>query len=259
MAGVNMKTFFSNRRGRSIPWSTACAKEETLHYRTARSLGSIAAGADLHEFRGRAGRRRHRHGLQRLRRAPVVQHGNLLHAGNRAAGSAEFCREELAAAHLRSVLGQGNSWVAALLRTPVHESVLANVQVARTRAAAPVVFLAAGDVVLKIIEARKGALSEGHDFLEDPNLGRAERLELPVVVVDDSDSAGESERDGAMRDGESVLRVFDRAAQHRIDVDLKNRVLRQHFQATVESFQALQGNFVGRDVVDADLQVLEAG
>jgi len=47
------------------------------------------------------------------------------------------------------------------------------------------------------------------------------------------------------------------AAQHRVDVHLENRILREHAQLSVEHLQALFGNLVGQHVVDGNLQVVE--
>src|SRR5262245_43875970 len=107
--------------------------------------------SDLYQIvRGRS--RRHRHWLEVLRVAPVVQDPDLLYARHRAPRPAELIREVFAMPHFRRVLRKRNPRVPALLGAPVHQPVLANVQVTRTRAAAPLMLLAARYAVLKIIE-----------------------------------------------------------------------------------------------------------
>src|SRR5579863_3289491 len=96
-------------------------------------------------------------------------------------------------APLNSILGERNAGVAALLRAVMDEAVLANVEVARAGAAAPVVFAARGDIVLKRIDARKRTLAEAHDFLENFSFARAKGLELAIAIVNDADCRSESQ------------------------------------------------------------------
>ena len=56
-----------------------------------------------------------------------------------------------------------------------------------------------------------------------------------------------------------VFRVPRAAADDRVDVDVERRVLGQPLQLLVEQPQALLRHVVRLDVVDADLQVVEAG
>src|SRR5215470_11784722 len=141
-----MGTFFPSRREESIARWREGARSETA--RSAR----VPAGTDLYKVVG-GWRRRHGHRLLRLRVAPVVEHSDLLYAGNGAARAAELVGQVFMSAHFRCVLLQRNSRIAALLRAPMHEAVLADIQVARTRTAAPSVFPCARNVVLKIVEA----------------------------------------------------------------------------------------------------------
>ena len=85
------------------------------------------------------------------------------------------------------------------------------------------------------------------------------RLQLAAAVVDNADRRSESEFDGALADHQSVLRMRDPAADHRIDVHVKVGVLGQQLQLLVENLQALLRNLVGIHVVDGNLQPLEAG
>src|SRR5271154_232903 len=77
--------------------------------------------------------------------------------------------------------------------------------------------------------------------------------------MNDADGAGEPEGHGAMRNFESVFGIFYAAAENGIDVHLKDGVLGKIFEFRVEHLQTFFGNFVGLPVVDADLQMLEAG
>jgi hypothetical protein len=61
-------------------------------------------------------RRGHRHRLQILWIAPVIQYSNLLHARHRAPRPTKFLRQIFAVAHFRCVLRQRNSRIPALLR-----------------------------------------------------------------------------------------------------------------------------------------------
>ena len=61
-----------------------------------------------------------------------------------------------------------------------------------------------------------------------------------------------------MRDGQGVFRLLDAAADDRIDIDMKVGVLCQVAQLLVEHPQALPGNFIRLNVVDADLQRIKS-
>ena len=118
-------------------------------------------------------------------------------------------------------------------------------------------FFAARHVVLKIVESRIRPLPQIHDLFENLDLPSIQRLQLAIVVVNDPHRAGESQLHRAMRNGQRILGILHPAAQHRIDVHLKNRVLRQPFQARIQRLQTFLRNFVRDHVIDADLQVLQ--
>ena len=75
---------------------------------------------------------------------------------------------------------------------------------------------------------------------------------MPTVEVNPSSQ-------GARADHLRVLRVVNAAAHDAVDVDVKLGVLGQELQLLVQHLQALFRDFVGHDVVDRDLQVLQAG
>ena len=56
-----------------------------------------------------------------------------------------------------------------------------------------------------------------------------------------------------------ILRLLDRRSDHRIDVDVEFRILRQPLQLLVEHLQAFLRDLVRQDIVDADLQRIEPG
>ena len=62
-----------------------------------------------------------------------------------------------------------------------------------------------------------------------------------------------------MGDGQSVLRVRDAAAQDRIDVYLKFGIFGQKFELLIQHFEAFLGNIIRFHVINADLQVFQAG
>ena len=113
--------------------------------------------------------------------------------------------------------------------------------------------------MLKLIKARERALTQSHDLFKDLPFTRAQRTELAVAIVENADRAGEAQLDGAAGDGQGILGVFDAAAQHGIDIHLKNGVLGQQTELLIEHLEAFLGNLVRLHVIDADLKVLEAG
>src|SRR5579864_9756136 len=112
-----------------------------------------------------------------LRSAPGVEDGDLVHAGNRALGRTGFFGEEFSAKIVAGVLFQRDSGVAALLRAVVDQAVLANIKVARTGAAPPLVGLALRDVVLEGVDAGETALLHRLHFVIDAAFFRAQRLQ----------------------------------------------------------------------------------
>src|SRR5216684_3552963 len=120
-----------NPKGYSlVRFSTSIAQEEDVRgkrIQTRRQLRSDrpkSGGAtplpDLHQLRLLGCRRRHRHRLEVLRVAPIIQYPHLLHARNRALRRAKLLGGVLAVAHLRRVLCQRNPRISALLRAPMH-------------------------------------------------------------------------------------------------------------------------------------------
>src|ERR1700746_1990446 len=115
MAGAVMNIFLAAPAGRSIPVKMECAWSENRQEKCERLESGVAACCfDLHKFSCVRGLR-HRHRLQGLRRAPIVQHSYLLYAGNRAHRGAKLFGIKLAVAHLGRVLRQRDPRIPALL------------------------------------------------------------------------------------------------------------------------------------------------
>ena len=154
----------------------------------------------------------------------------------------------------------------ALLRAVVDQPLLADIQIARAGAAAPLVGLPVGEVGLK---ARNPRVEILHDLPRTADGGRhlvvhlpfrwRERLQVAGSIVDDANRGREAELPRARVDRPRVFGVLDAAAEHRVDVDVEGGVVLQVLQLLVEHPQALLGHIVGLDVVDADLQKIEPG
>ena len=77
--------------------------------------------------------------------------------------------------------------------------------------------------------------------------------------MDDADGRGEPEAEGAAADDQRVVGVLDAAADDGVDVHVEVGVLGEELELLVEDLEALLRDFVGLEVVDGDLQVVEAG
>src|SRR5260370_6107835 len=124
--------------------------DSTCYYTRALIVFGGARAGQLHQPLARHGRS----GLQCLGCAPVIAHSHLLGAGDRAVGSAPLCRIELAAKVLEGIFAQRYAGRAALLGTPGHQSVLADIKAARARTAAPFVGFATRDIVQELVKPR---------------------------------------------------------------------------------------------------------
>src|SRR5271169_2566225 len=111
----------------------------------------------------------------------------MMHARHGTVRSAALFGEELAANVGDRVLLHRYAGIAALLRAVVHQAVFADVEVARTCAAAPLVGPAIGNVVLEPAEAGVIMLFERLHFQKDIAFILAERLELSFAIVNDAD------------------------------------------------------------------------
>ena len=100
---------------------------------------------------------------------------------------ASLLGKELAIPAFEGVFRKRNAGITALLRAIVNQAVFANIEVARARAATPIVLEASRDIVLEAVHARKRALTQRHDLFENLRLTRSERLQLTVSIVNDAD------------------------------------------------------------------------
>src|SRR6202034_2723486 len=162
------------------------------------------------------------------------------------------------AAHVVSRVGrQWYTGIATLLRAVVHQAVLANVEIPRSGAAAPVVGQALRNVVLEGVDAGEAALLPRLHLVVDAALFVIQRLYLTAAVVNDSDGRAETQFHGALSDRERVLWIRNASAYNRIDVHMKVRVFGKPLQLLVQNFQALLRDFIRIDVVDGNLQPFE--
>src|SRR5215510_5891825 len=149
----------------------------------------------------------------------------------------------------------------ALLRTVMNQAVLANVEVAPSRATMPLVRRPANQIFLKlvvVIEREEGLPPGIQDFVVDAPLRRLERLQLAGVVMKDSDRPLEAKFAYPSRDGQRVLGLAYRTPQHRIDRDIELRALGQQTKFLIQDLEAFHRDIVRGDVVDADLKIIES-
>src|SRR6185295_815665 len=194
---------------------------------------------------------------ERLRIAPIVKRRNLMNACDRAVIRTGFLGQVLAANVFHCVAFERDCRVPSLLRTIVDKPVLADVQVASPRAASPAVWLAVHQILLKAIDPGVPLLTQIFHLEVDVSFGALERLERSQTVVDDAKRTRQAQIDCATADSQRIFRCFDSAANHRVDVDAKLSELRKPLEFLIEQLQALLRNIVGRNVVYADLHVLE--
>src|SRR5262245_1650606 len=88
------------------------------------------------------------------------------------------------------VLGEWGAWISTLLRAPVDQPVLADVEVPGPGAATPFVRFTFSDVVLKPVEPRVILVAELFDLLKDVALVFAEWFQCAVVIVNHAHSGG---------------------------------------------------------------------
>src|SRR5499426_643683 len=149
----------------------------------------------------------------------------------------------------------------ALLRTVMNQAVLANVEVAPSRATMPLIRQTANQILLKlvvVIEREEGLRPGIQDFVVDAPLRRFEGLQLARLVMKDSDRPLEAEFAYPSRDGQRVLGLAYRTPQHRIDRDIELRALGQQTKFLIQDPEAFLRDVVRGDVVDADLKVIES-
>ena len=101
-----------------------------------------------------------------LGRAPVIEHAHLVHARDRAVGGTGFLGVILMIDMIAGVLSQRNGGESPLLGAVVDKAIFANVKVAASGAASPIRGHALGNVLLKAVHPRVGALTHLHNLGE---------------------------------------------------------------------------------------------
>src|SRR5262249_15862730 len=158
-----------------------------------------------------------------------------------------------------SVVFKRDGRVATLLRAVMDQSVFADVQVARSGSATPFVRPAVSQIVLEPVKPSPALLAETFQLFVNLRLSLAQGFELSGSVMNDAKRTAESQFNRAARHGHPVFRVFYPAADHRIDTHMKFGALRQIAEIAIEHLEALLRDFIRRDVVNADLQILKPG
>src|SRR5882762_1014192 len=121
-----------------------------------------------------------------LRCSPRIEDRNLMHARYCAMRRAGLLGIEFAPQIGNGIFFEGNPRISALLRTIMHQAIFADVQIASTRAASPLVRTALGNVVLEGIDAGEAAPFELLHLVVDRAFIVFQRLQLPLAVVDNS-------------------------------------------------------------------------
>ncbi len=193
--------------------------------------------------------------------AEAIEKGYALNAEDGAEGGAGFGGLGFASHVGAGVSGERDAGASALGEAIVDEAVFANVEMAAAGGAVPVVRKAAGEIAKPGIVSGEGENGFGvagdvvHGFL----LGGIERAKLAGVVVNEADGGDEVELLGARGDGDGVFGMSGAGADDGVDVDLEFGVLGEETEFLVEDLEAFLGDFVGLDVVDGNLELIEAG
>src|SRR5437867_3046176 len=137
------------------------------------------------------------------------------------------------------------------------QAVFADVQVSGARPAPPVVGEAAGEVVLKPVQAAVAVLSIVADLAENAFFTAVQRLHGAVAVMNDTQRAGETQLDSAVGYDFGVFRVANSSADDRVYIYCKLSKVGEVLQFLVENLQALLRHVVWMDIINTDLKVLQ--
>ena len=199
---------------------------------------------------------------RQLRVAPqLVDLRYSVHAADRAQWRAPFLPMKFAPQVVLTVAFEGDARTAALLRTPVNETVFADVEVTATSRAMPVVRLPVRQVLLKPVVVRvvERRVAERDDLLEDASLRIIQRPQPAASVMNNADRGRESQGACPSGDRNCIFWIADPAADDGIDGDVEGSTAGKPAQLLIEHLETLLRNVVGDHVVDADLQVIESG
>src|SRR5581483_1263485 len=156
-----------------------------------------------------------------LRGAPGIEDRNLVHAGNGAMRGTAFFGEILATDIGNCVFFQRDAGIPPLLRAVMHQPILADVEVARSGAATPLVRTSLGNVVLEGIDTGEAAPLQGLHLVIDAALFIAKRLQLAFPVMNNANRRAETEFHGPPADGQRVLGIAYAAADNGVDVHVE--------------------------------------
>ena len=123
-----------------------------------------------------------------------------------------------------------------LLRAPVDQTILADIEVPGAGAAEPVVWLSVREVLLKsvVVGEVEQRLSERHDSLQNQPLRLVELKQPAGSTMNDSDSRRESKIARAFGDRQRVTRIPDTAADDRIQEHVELGELRQQYELPIQ-------------------------
>ncbi len=123
-----------------------------------------------------------------------------MHARNRAMRRTAFFRHILSPDVVERILLQRGAGISALLRAIMHQPVLADIEITRAGAAAPLVGTSLRNIVLKGVDAGEATLLHRLHLVVDALLFVGERLQLAAAVMDDADGRSESQAQRAFAD-----------------------------------------------------------
>ena len=152
---------------------------------------------------------------------------------------------------LRTVTLERCGGAAPLLRAPVNEPVLADIEIAGAGGAMPVVGSAYREILLKPVVVCKieGGLSDRNHLLQHPALMIVERQQLAAAVVDDPGGRGKAELAGSPRHGDGIIGMPDARADHRIDSDVEFGIRRQPLEFLIQKLQTLLETSSGKTLL----------
>src|SRR5215471_16433958 len=102
------------------------------------------------------------------------------------------------------VTGQWHAGKSPLLRAVVYEAVFTDVEIARASAATPVIGLGIGNGFLKLIELRIIFLLPAAHLIPHAALFAAQRLQLAVAVVNNTNRRSKAQSNGASADRQRI-------------------------------------------------------
>src|SRR5262245_52636834 len=149
----------------------------------------------------------------------------------------------------------------ALLGTPVHQTVLADVEISGASAAMPFVGATNGQIFLKpvVVCEVERRLPKAYRLFEYRLLFLVEQTQMAGPIVNDADGCGEPELVRAVCDCQRVGRLPDPTADDGVDGHVELGIRGEPTQLLVEDLEALLRDVVRNDVVDADLKMVEPG